>query len=119
MITMLKRLLFADFPVLDDPQACRFYPVEIDLERCDGCKLCTMVCPAATLELAGEKGAKKVRLIADGYGCISCNNCYAICKQQAIKARRHYKMTGFYNTEGLGKFSPPRKSFKAEPFCEA
>lgn len=107
---MLKRLLFADFPVWDDPQACQFHRVEVDPDACNGCKLCVVVCPAAALELFGEKGARKVRVSEDVRGCISCNNCHAICENKAIKAVRHFTLTGYYRPEGLGEFQPPRTS---------
>ncbi len=110
-MSMLKRLLFATFPDWGDRSQCKFYSVQIDLDACDGCMLCTVACPAGTLELFGEKGNKKARVIADPRGCISCNNCYAICENHAIKASQHYEMTGYYQTEGIGEFQPPRTSF--------
>ena len=109
-MSIFKRLLFGDFPAWDDPQACRFRRVEIDLDACDGCKLCVTVCPAGVLELYGDKGSKKVRVLDGLAGCISCNNCHAICENKAIKAVRHYAMTGYYSSEGLGEFQPPRTS---------
>ena len=109
-MSMLKRFFFGDFPAWDDPRACRFQRVEVDLDACDGCKLCTMVCPAAVLEMFGEKGRKKVRVVNEGHGCISCNNCHAICENHAIRAVRHYAMNGYYRSEGIGEFQPPRKS---------
>ncbi len=109
-MSMLKRLLFAEFPRLDDPQQCTFHHVEVDLDACDGCKLCATVCPSAVLELFGEKGKKKARVIEGAHGCISCNNCLAICENKAIRATRHYDLTGYYRPQGLGEFQPPRTS---------
>ncbi len=110
-MSWLKRLLFADFPAWDDPEACRFHRVEVDLDACHGCKLCTVICPAGVLELYGDKGEKKARVIKNHRGCISCNNCYAICDNQAIRASRHVELTGYYRPEGFGDFQPPRTTF--------
>ncbi len=109
-MSMLKRLLFGDFPAWDDPQACQFRRVQIDLDACDGCKLCVTICPAGVLELYGQKGHKKVRVLDGVRGCVSCNNCHAICENQAIKAVEHFAMSGYYRSEGLGEFQPPRTS---------
>jgi formate hydrogenlyase subunit 6/NADH:ubiquinone oxidoreductase subunit I len=68
----------------------------IDLDKCDGCKLCTLACPARVLELYGEKGNKKARVKDSFRGCASCNNCYAICENGAIVASRGYDFVGFY-----------------------
>jgi formate hydrogenlyase subunit 6/NADH:ubiquinone oxidoreductase subunit I len=112
-VSMLKRLLFEDFPVWDDPAQCGFQRVEIDTEACDGCRMCVIVCPARVLELYGDKGHRKARTIADVRGCISCNNCMAICTHDAIHATEHFQLTGFYENRGLGAFRPPRTSFGA------
>lgn len=112
-MSTLKRLLFADFPAWDDPQACRFQRVRVDEEACDGCKLCVTICPAGVLELYGVKGQRKVRVLDDVRGCISCNNCHAICENRAIAAIEHFAMTGYYRTEGLGAMRPPRTCLPA------
>lgn len=109
-MSMLKRLFWGDFPNWDDPQACRFRRVRVDLEACDGCKLCVTICPAGVLELYGEKGHKKVRVLDGVPGCVSCNNCHAICENKAIKAVEHFAMSGYYSSEGIGEFQPPRTS---------
>jgi 2-oxoglutarate ferredoxin oxidoreductase subunit delta len=96
-------------PDWDDAAECLFRRVTIDLEACDGCKLCTIVCPANVLELYGDKGKKKVRVKDDNRGCISCNNCHAICANGAITATRHYDFVGYYRQLARGEFSLPRK----------
>ena len=80
----------------------------IDLDKCDGCKLCTMVCPANVLEMFGEKGKKKARVKEDHRGCISCNNCHAICCAGAIAATDYYDFTGYFRQFGRGDFQKPR-----------
>lgn len=97
------------FPDWDDVAECLFHHVEINLEACDGCKLCTVVCPANLLELFGEKGNKKARVKESFRGCASCNNCQAICEHGAIAATHPYDFVGYYRQLGRGEFSMPRK----------
>jgi len=96
-------------PVWDDPAEAIYHKVEIDLEICDGCKICTAICPANVLELYGEKGHLKARVKEDFQGCMSCNNCYAVCAGQAIKATQPYDFAGFYEQKRIGSFEFPRK----------
>jgi formate hydrogenlyase subunit 6/NADH:ubiquinone oxidoreductase subunit I len=96
-------------PIWDDPTECVYHRVEIDLEICDGCKICTAVCPANVLELFGPKDNLKARVKADFTGCMSCNNCYAVCAGRAIKASQPYDFAGFYEQKRIGEFLPPRR----------
>jgi len=96
-------------PVWDDPAEAIFQRVDIDLEACDGCKLCVVACPANALELFGDKGSKKSRVKQGNLLCISCNNCMAICSRQAIQARKSIDFAGYYQQLGQGEFSLPRK----------
>lgn len=96
-------------PVWDDPREAIFHKVEIDLEICDGCKLCTVVCPANVLELFGPKDNLKARVKPDFTGCMSCNNCYAICAGKAIRATKPYDFAGYYEQKRIGDFEFPRK----------
>ena len=110
-MSMLKRLLFESFPDWDDPAQCTFRRVTIDTEACDGCKMCVIACPARVLELYPVNGRRKARTLPDTTGCISCNNCMAICTNDAIRATEHFHLTGYYENRGLGEFRPPRTSF--------
>lgn len=96
-------------PVWDDPREARYQRVSIDPERCDGCKLCVVVCPANILELYGPKDNVKARLKADATGCMSCNNCYAVCAGQGVIATEPYDFAGFYEQKRIGGFAFPRK----------
>jgi len=96
------------YPDWDDPAQCRFHRVTIDLDKCDGCKLCTIICPGNVLELVVDNGKKKAHVKDNYRGCISCNNCHAICDKGAIEAHEHYDFVGYYKQFARGPFSKPR-----------
>jgi formate hydrogenlyase subunit 6/NADH:ubiquinone oxidoreductase subunit I len=96
-------------PIWDDPTEAIYRRVTIDLDKCDGCKLCVVVCPSNLLELYGPKDNLKVRLKADITGCMSCNNCYAVCAGQGVFATEPYDFAGFYEQKRIGAFAQPRK----------
>ena len=96
-------------PVWDDPADMLFRRVTVDEDKCDGCKICTVVCPANVLELYGPKDSQKVRVRADVTGCMSCNNCYAVCVLGGIQATAPYDFAGLYRQQRIGAFTPPRR----------
>jgi formate hydrogenlyase subunit 6/NADH:ubiquinone oxidoreductase subunit I len=108
-MALLTRQERRHFPDWDDPAQCLFRRVTVDLDKCDGCKMCTLACPAGVLEHYGPKGHKKVRVKESVRGCVSCNNCHAICEKGAIEATQYYDFVGYYRQLGRGEFMRPRK----------
>ena len=62
--------------------AIPFLPVEIAVDRCKGCELCTGVCPKSCLALdqsiVNKLGHHPIRL-TDADACTSCALCARIC----------------------------------------
>jgi NAD-dependent dihydropyrimidine dehydrogenase PreA subunit len=85
--------------------------VEINRERCNGCGYCALVCPGKAMRISDESGEKKAYLeITDWSLCaMSCNDCAAICKRDAIFVSKPYDFGGFYKTLHRGPFEPPRR----------
>lgn len=50
----------------------------VDSTRCDGCGLCTRVCPDAVFVLSGRKAC------VAGSRCLGCGHCVAVCPQDAV-----------------------------------
>ena len=96
-------------PIWDDPTEALYQRVTIELDKCDGCRLCVVVCPANLLEIFGPKDNLKARLKGEVTGCMSCNNCYAVCAGQGIYATEPYDFAGFYEQKRIGPFSAPRQ----------
>jgi len=96
-------------PVWDDTREAIYHRVTVDLDKCDGCKLCVVVCPANVLELFGPKDNLKARVKANFTGCMSCNNCYAVCVGQGIIATEPYDFAGYYEQKRIGPFDFPRR----------
>ena len=89
-------------------------PTYVRTDKCDGCKMCVIVCPARVLELHRVEDERKARTLPDVSGCLSCNNCMAICENDAIRATEHFELSGYYENRGLGRFQPPRTSFPGD-----
>lgn len=53
--------------------------LEVDPERCTGCRLCTQVCPHGVFEMRDGKAA-----IVDRDACIECGACAMNCAWAAI-----------------------------------
>ena len=96
-------------PIWDDPHQALYSQVTIELDKCDGCRLCAVVCPANILEMFGPKDNLKVRLKADVSGCMSCNNCLAVCVAQGVFATEPYDFVGVYEQKRIGPFEFPRR----------
>jgi len=59
-------------------QHCDVKP-DINLYKCNGCKLCISVCPAEAISLKDNKAYINEKK------CIGCGECLAVCRQGAVK----------------------------------
>lgn len=56
--------------------------IQLDPERCNGCRLCLIVCPRNVLEMIGRKAH-----IARRDKCIECGACMMNCSEDAITVK--------------------------------
>ncbi len=83
--------------------------VEIDQELCDGCVLCSVICPAAILVPSGTKSARKVSRRDGQDNCMACGCCEAICQMGAISIQRSYDFGGPWKQMDRGQLCLPRR----------
>lgn len=107
-MALLTRQEMRRVPVVDEPAEAQFGVVEIDLDLCGGCKMCTLVCPCNVLEMFGETRIKKARVKESFTMCLACDNCHAICESGAISLVRPYDFVGRYKQLSRGALSQPR-----------
>ena len=63
--------------------------VEIDIEKCKGCELCTVVCKEDALVLSKNLNNKGYRyIVAINDNCTGCVNCALVCPDAVIKVWR-------------------------------
>jgi len=63
--------------------------VEIDIEKCKGCELCTVVCKEDALILSKNLNLKGYRyVVAINDNCTGCVNCALVCPDAVIKVWR-------------------------------
>ncbi len=56
--------------------------LELDASKCNGCMLCTMVCPHAVFEVTDRRAR-----IVDLDACMECGACAKNCAQGAISLK--------------------------------
>ncbi|MGB3007793.1 MAG: ferredoxin family protein [Chitinophagaceae bacterium] len=63
--------------------------VEIDIQRCKGCELCTDACKENALKLSDTINIKGYRyIIANNDVCTGCVNCALVCPDAVITVYR-------------------------------
>lgn len=63
--------------------------VEIDIQKCKGCELCTTACKEQALALSDNINIKGYRyIIANNDACTGCVNCALVCPDAVITVYR-------------------------------
>lgn len=79
--------------------------VQVDRDKCTGCRMCVKVCPAGALEVA----EKKSRMVQVFPMCMSCGDCTAICPEDAISISRFIEFHKYFRYLDRGAPEGPRK----------
>ena len=83
-------------------------PIWVELDRCNGCKLCLKSCPYQAIEITKEKAQILER-------CTSCGACVEVCKQKAILTDvKPREVPEFDDRKGVWVFAEQRAG---EIFC--
>ena len=71
-----------------------FGAVEIDTNRCKGCNLCVVACPADVLSLppteVNDRGYHFAYAVSEEK-CVGCGSCAAVCPDACIEVYRVVK----------------------------
>ncbi len=61
--------------------------VKINIEKCKGCQLCTLVCPKEIIKLSSKINSKGYQYIeiTDPEKCIACGMCALICPDVVLE----------------------------------
>jgi 2-oxoglutarate ferredoxin oxidoreductase subunit delta len=63
------------------------YRIEIDTEKCKGCRLCIQECPKALLNITDKFNKKGWQTVEFNFKeeCIGCKKCAMVCPDVAIR----------------------------------
>ena len=64
--------------------------IEVDIERCKGCKVCVVSCPFNVLDLAKEVNGKgyNYAYMKNPEACTGCTSCALVCPDGVISVYR-------------------------------
>ncbi len=111
-------MLFEKYRLVAMPPA-RWAELIVDEEKCDGCGRCAKACPVQLLEVKNKVSKSNERY--DVFRCLTCENCSAVCPQNALTIEKDYRVPqGFWKNEHLFKgtktFPAPFGMKKGEDF---
>ena len=64
--------------------------LRLDQEKCNGCRMCTIVCPHHVFEMNSKKA-----MIIDYNACMECSACWYVCSTGAVIFEYPKGGTGF------------------------
>ena len=91
--------------------------IDLDLNKCIACKLCSMACPNAAIDLTTGKSESGKNVMLRYFHlmpvCLYCNYCIETCPTQAIHWTQNYEMSSL-SYDDLIIDCMPKKEAKAD-----
>ena len=92
-------------PTYNDPDQIKWGEVTFDYKKCNGCTICSQVCPSGAILMEDKRPIMKSRGDSE---CFACGDCIAICPEGAIRLKSAVHYRGYFKTIDQGKVEPPR-----------
>ncbi len=87
-------------------RGCYSGAITVDSDKCNGCGMCTKVCPGDALNQGEDK--QPVFKVGAEIGCVACGACMAICPMEAIAITKEVNFTGRFRRPRRGALAAPR-----------
>jgi len=74
-------------PILKPPHLKKKYEIILDLEQCDGCKLCIEFCPKELITTDVDKFNSRMlhyAVVIASEDCVGCRQCERLCPTASI-----------------------------------
>lgn len=92
----LRRPVTYKFPREDRPAQQDYRGLQVvDLNKCTGCTLCALDCPAYAIEMKLNPANKKKYPVTDFGKCVFCYQCVQVCPVDAYITSNTYKLASF------------------------
>lgn len=78
--------------ILFNPVIKRYYKKKVALDLCNGCGLCSTICPVDNIQVRNDKACV-------GSACAECYGCIHVCPNQAIRARKPIQRKNQFRNE--------------------
>lgn len=98
--TVFKVAVTKSYPFKELEVSERFRgKLDIDPDKCTGCGVCAIVCPASVITMievgkrkVGEREVTVKRPIFNLYTCISCGQCVDDCRFNALRLTKEFEL---------------------------
>ncbi len=94
---MFRRSATYKFPLEDRPASPDYRGKHaVDIQKCIGCRLCALDCPAYAIEMAPNPSSKPREYPVIDFGkCVFCYQCVRVCPVNAYVTSNTYKLASF------------------------
>ncbi len=113
---LFKRSSTYKFPLEDRPASADYRGKQVvDINKCIGCKLCAIDCPAYAITMTpNPSGKPKEYPVVDFGRCVLCYQCVRVCPVDAYVTSNNYKLASFDKESLISDVLKPSASESAK-----